>query len=82
MYVHTNLYRFLLISMSSKQLYVFCLQVSSREPSLMQFYISKQWVNKFNNFSEPGPIDNYDFLCPHGGVQPQKVILKSCLKFK
>ncbi|XP_071548146.1 ubiquitin carboxyl-terminal hydrolase 20-like [Panulirus ornatus] len=46
--------------------------VSSREPSLMQFYISKQWVNKFNTFSEPGPIDNYDFLCPHGGVQPQK----------
>ncbi|KAK4295896.1 hypothetical protein Pmani_031567 [Petrolisthes manimaculis] len=48
------------------------MQVSLREPSLMQFYISKQWVNKFNNFSEPGPIDNYDFLCPHGGVQPQK----------
>ncbi|XP_045117749.1 ubiquitin carboxyl-terminal hydrolase 33-like isoform X3 [Portunus trituberculatus] len=48
------------------------MQVSSREPSLMQFYISKQWVNKFNTFSEPGPINNYDFLCPHGGVQPQK----------
>lgn len=40
----------------------------------MQFYISKQWVNKFNTFSEPGPINNYDFLCPHGGVQPQKVM--------
>ncbi|XP_037790871.1 ubiquitin carboxyl-terminal hydrolase 20-like [Penaeus monodon] len=48
------------------------MQVASREPSLMQFYVSKQWVNKFNNFAEPGPIDNSDFLCPHGGVQPQK----------
>ncbi|XP_063587486.1 ubiquitin carboxyl-terminal hydrolase 20-like isoform X5 [Penaeus indicus] len=48
------------------------MQVASREPSLMQFYVSKQWVNKFNTFAEPGPIDNSDFLCPHGGVQPQK----------
>lgn len=57
---------------SRRQRTVELMQVSSREPSLMQFYISKQWVNKFNTFSEPGPIDNYDFLCPHGGVQPQK----------
>ncbi|XP_045607433.1 ubiquitin carboxyl-terminal hydrolase 20 isoform X1 [Procambarus clarkii] len=57
---------------SRRQRTVELMQVSSREPSLMQFYISKQWVNKFNTFSEPGPIDNCDFLCPHGGVQPQK----------
>ncbi|MCL4119684.1 UNVERIFIED_CONTAM: hypothetical protein GTU68_039546 [Idotea baltica] len=48
------------------------MQVSSHEPSLMQFYVSKQWINKFNTFSEPGAIDNSDFLCPHGGVQPLK----------
>ncbi|XP_076055896.1 ubiquitin carboxyl-terminal hydrolase 20-like isoform X2 [Oratosquilla oratoria] len=48
------------------------MQVAEREQSLMQFYVSKQWINKFNTFSEPGPIDNSDFLCPHGGVQPQK----------
>ncbi|XP_068228598.1 ubiquitin carboxyl-terminal hydrolase 20-like isoform X1 [Palaemon carinicauda] len=57
---------------SRRQRTVELMQVASREPSLMQFYVSKQWVNKFNTFAEPGPIDNSDFLCPHGGVQPQK----------
>ena len=33
----------------------------------MNFYVSKQWINKFNTFSEPGPISNNDFLCKHGG---------------
>ena len=33
----------------------------------MQFFISKQWINRFNTFAEPGPISNYDFLCRHGG---------------
>uniref|UniRef100_A0A8C2PXQ8 Ubiquitin carboxyl-terminal hydrolase n=1 Tax=Cyprinus carpio TaxID=7962 RepID=A0A8C2PXQ8_CYPCA len=37
------------------------------EPSLLQFYISRQWLNKFKTFAEPGPISNHDFLCPHGG---------------
>lgn len=41
--------------------------LSSRESSLMSFYISKQWINKFNTFAECGPITNYDFLCAHGG---------------
>ncbi|KAF2367860.1 Peptidase C19 ubiquitin carboxyl-terminal hydrolase [Trinorchestia longiramus] len=40
---------------------------------LVKFYISKQWFNKFQSFGECGPIDNSDFLCPHGGVQPRKV---------
>ncbi|XP_052228365.1 ubiquitin carboxyl-terminal hydrolase 20-like isoform X1 [Dreissena polymorpha] len=44
-----------------------------REPSLMHFFISKQWINRFNTFAEPGPITNQDFLCQHGGVPPQKV---------
>uniref|UniRef100_A0A4W3I0R3 Ubiquitin carboxyl-terminal hydrolase 33 n=1 Tax=Callorhinchus milii TaxID=7868 RepID=A0A4W3I0R3_CALMI len=42
------------------------------EPSLLQFYISRQWLNKFKTFAEPGPINNNEFLCAHGGVPPQK----------
>uniref|UniRef100_A0A8C8E080 Ubiquitin carboxyl-terminal hydrolase 33 n=1 Tax=Oryzias sinensis TaxID=183150 RepID=A0A8C8E080_9TELE len=42
------------------------------EPSLLQFYISRQWLNKFKTFAEPGPISNDDFLCVHGGVPPNK----------
>lgn len=37
------------------------------EPSLLQFYVSCQWLNKFRTFAEPGPISNGDFLCAHGG---------------
>lgn len=48
------------------------MKLSRNEPSLLQFYVSKQWVNKFNTFSEPGPITNCDFLCEHGGVDPYK----------
>lgn len=43
------------------------------ESSLLQFFVSKQWINRFNMFAEPGPITNFDFLCPHGGVPPNKV---------
>lgn len=39
-----------------------------KEPSLLQFYISREWLNKFNTFTEPGPISNHTFLCQHGGV--------------
>lgn len=39
------------------------------EPSLLQFYISRQWLNKFKTFAEPGPISNRDFLCSHGGMR-------------
>ncbi|KAJ6662639.1 hypothetical protein lerEdw1_011776 [Lerista edwardsae] len=42
------------------------------EPSLLQFYISRQWLNKFRTFAEPGPISNNDVLCVHGGVPPHK----------
>lgn len=41
------------------------------EASLLRSsYISKQWLHKFKYFAEPGPIDNTDFLCKHGFVQP------------
>ncbi|MBN3298629.1 UBP33 hydrolase, partial [Amia calva] len=42
------------------------------EPSLLRFYISRQWLSKFKSFAEPGPISNNDFLCSHGGVPPHK----------
>ena len=40
--------------------------------SLVQYYVSRQWFNKFEYFAEPGPMDNSDFLCRHGGVPPHK----------
>lgn len=46
------------------------MEISSRELSDLNFFVSRQWINRFNTFSEPGPIDNSDFLCPHGGVNP------------
>lgn len=46
------------------------MELSAREPSDLNFFVSRQWINRFNTFSEPGPIDNSDFLCPHGGVNP------------
>ncbi|XP_046307852.1 ubiquitin carboxyl-terminal hydrolase 20 isoform X2 [Marmota monax] len=43
-----------------------------REPSLLRFYVSREWLNKFNTFAEPGPITNQTFLCSHGGIPPNK----------
>lgn len=43
-----------------------------QEPSLLRFYVSREWLNKFNTFAEPGPITNHTFLCPHGGIPPHK----------
>ncbi|KRT79366.1 Peptidase [Oryctes borbonicus] len=36
------------------------------------FHISKQWLSRFRTCAEPGPIDNRDFLCPHGYVAPER----------
>ncbi|XP_066436596.1 ubiquitin carboxyl-terminal hydrolase 20 [Eleutherodactylus coqui] len=43
-----------------------------KESGLLQFYISREWLNKFNTFAEPGPITNQSFLCGHGGIPPNK----------
>lgn len=54
-----------------------------KEPSLLQFYISREWLNKFNTFAEPGPISNHTFLCQHGGVSIYMFFVVSfwfCLK--
>uniref|UniRef100_A0A8C5PVE3 Ubiquitin carboxyl-terminal hydrolase n=1 Tax=Leptobrachium leishanense TaxID=445787 RepID=A0A8C5PVE3_9ANUR len=45
---------------------------ATKESGLLQFYISREWLNKFNTFAEPGPISNQSFLCCHGGIPPNK----------
>lgn len=57
------------------------MEISAREAaSDLGFFVSRQWINRFNTFAEPGPIDNSDFLCPHGGVNPvrAKFVNKIC----
>jgi ubiquitin carboxyl-terminal hydrolase 20/33 len=46
-----------------------------QQASDMQFFVSKQWLNRFYTFAEPGPIDNWALLCPHGGLPPCKAAL-------
>lgn len=50
-----------------------------KAPSDIRFYVSKQWLNRFNTFAEPGPIDNWALLCPHGALHPSKVAIQSQL---
>lgn len=38
----------------------------------IKFFVSKQWINRFNTFAEPGPIDNSSILCQHGSLLPNK----------
>jgi len=47
----------------AKRLEEMCSSVSSGGA---KFLVSKEWLSKFNSFSEPGPIDNRVLLCPHG----------------
>lgn len=44
------------------------LRKSLQQNNYRKYFISKQWINKFNTFVEPGPITNCDFLCEHGKV--------------
>ncbi|XP_030753353.1 ubiquitin carboxyl-terminal hydrolase 20 isoform X2 [Sitophilus oryzae] len=34
--------------------------------------LSRQWLARFRHCAEPGPIDNSDFLCRHGALDPDK----------
>lgn len=38
----------------------------------IKFFVSKQWINRFKTFAEPGPIDNSSILCQHGSLLPNK----------
>lgn len=44
----------------------------TEQTSGIRFYVSRQWLNRFKTFAEPGPIDNWALLCPHGGLSPRK----------
>ncbi|CAG5055081.1 unnamed protein product [Parnassius apollo] len=55
------------------------LESTNVEPNDIKFYISKQWLNKFNTWAEPGPIDNGDFVCVHGGIRPERASQLSAL---
>ncbi|XP_028032864.1 ubiquitin carboxyl-terminal hydrolase 20 isoform X1 [Bombyx mandarina] len=48
------------------------LESASIGPNDPKYYISKQWINKFNTWAEPGPVDNSDFVCSHGEVRPDR----------
>jgi len=47
-------------------------QVNKTQPNCTPeaCFISTRWLSKFNTFAEPGPIDNYDFMCHHNRVKP------------
>lgn len=59
------------------QLLDMCAETTSA--SDIRFFVSKQWLNKFYTFAEPGPIDNWALLCPHGALTPNKATIKSQL---
>ncbi|KAH8415967.1 hypothetical protein KR222_005425, partial [Zaprionus bogoriensis] len=43
----------------------------------IQFYVTREWLSRLATFSEPGPINNQEMLCPHGGIQHSKSALIS-----
>ncbi|KAI0981514.1 hypothetical protein GJ496_007978 [Pomphorhynchus laevis] len=43
----------------------------NRTKGLFRYYVSKKWLNNFDLLSHPGPISNFDFVCPHGDVRPE-----------
>ena len=62
-----------------------CVQLIERSPRDLDtpFYISNQWINRFNTFAHPGPISNRDFLCSHGMIDPLKApfVRDLCMSF-
>lgn len=53
--------------------------IGAEHASDIRFFVSRQWLNKFKTFAEPGPIDNWALLCPHGGLSPRKASMASRL---
>ncbi|CAH1392712.1 unnamed protein product [Nezara viridula] len=43
-------------------------EISSSEAE--RYYLAKDWLVKFNSFSEPGPVDNRLLLCQHDCLFP------------
>ena len=38
-----------------------------KQPKLIFYYVSVEWMYKLFTFAEPPAINNRYFLCPHGG---------------
>lgn len=53
-------------------------RITEQTPGI-RFFVSRQWLNRFKTFAEPGPIDNWALLCPHGGLSPRKAQMASQL---
>ncbi|XP_037947694.1 ubiquitin carboxyl-terminal hydrolase 20 isoform X2 [Teleopsis dalmanni] len=54
------------------------IELSDTNPDLsadIRFYIAREWLIRFQTFAEPGPINNWDMLCPHGGLIYSKFVL-------
>ncbi|XP_017094290.2 ubiquitin carboxyl-terminal hydrolase 20 [Drosophila bipectinata] len=43
----------------------------------IQFYVTREWLSRLATFAEPGPINNQDMLCPHGGILHSKAAIIS-----
>ncbi|KAH8284603.1 hypothetical protein KR018_005433 [Drosophila ironensis] len=43
----------------------------------IQFYVTREWLSRLATFAEPGPINNQEMLCPHGGIHPSKAAVIS-----
>ncbi|XP_030369755.1 ubiquitin carboxyl-terminal hydrolase 20 [Scaptodrosophila lebanonensis] len=43
----------------------------------IQFYVTREWLSRLATFAEPGPINNREMLCPHGGILHSKTALIS-----
>ncbi|GMR31026.1 hypothetical protein PMAYCL1PPCAC_01221 [Pristionchus mayeri] len=47
-------------------------QAIASSPANDRHYISTEWLERLSTFAEPGPITNYDFLCPHANLLPRR----------
>ncbi|GMT31637.1 hypothetical protein PFISCL1PPCAC_22934, partial [Pristionchus fissidentatus] len=47
-------------------------QAIANTPAGDRHYISTEWLERLSTFAEPGPITNYDFLCPHRNLLPRR----------
>ncbi|KAH8400876.1 hypothetical protein KR009_001608 [Drosophila setifemur] len=43
----------------------------------IKFYVTREWLSRLATFAEPGPINNQEMLCPHGGIQHSKAAMIS-----
>lgn len=53
-----------------KERQMFSNLLKDSKPNEARYFVSKKWLTKFQSCMEPGPITNYDFLCPHGAIHP------------